>query len=250
MFSSNLSIITVCFNEIAGIRRTAESIVAQSYQAFEWIVIDGGSTDGTIEILNNYRQRMTYFSSGQDQGIYHAMNIGASKAKGEYLLFLNGGDSLYDADVLEKCSAYFGKADVLHGGIEIVHPDGRFDKIKQFFDFDVTDEMMVYRTLPHPGLYMRRNLFEELGGYNLDFKIIADRDLICRGYLRGAKYKSIPLVVSRFVLGGISNTQIDKLNRELQILKRKIYFKWWLIDNFRSRFYSLVVGIKAGMGIK
>lgn len=250
MPSSNLSIITVCFNEVAGIGRTAESIITQHCQAFEWIVIDGGSTDGTLEILNDYRHRMTYFSSGQDHGIYHAMNIGASKAQGEYLLFLNGGDSLYNADVLEKCAEFFGQADVLHGGIEVVHPDGRFDKIKQFSDSDITHRMMVYRSLPHQGLYMKRDLFEKLGGYNLEYKIIADRDLICRGYLRGAKYKSIPLLVSRFVLGGISTTQIDKLNREQEILKRKYCFKWWLIDNFRSHFHSLVIGTKAYIGIK
>ena len=96
-----LSIITICYNE-PNIEKTCESIINQTWQDFEWIVIDGGSTDGTLEILNKYKTRINKLISEPDKGIYNALNKGIKFAKGEWLNFMNGGDRFCDNLVLEK----------------------------------------------------------------------------------------------------------------------------------------------------
>jgi len=96
-----LSVITICYNE-KNIRKTCESIVGQSWQDFEWIVVDGGSTDGTLDVLNEYRDRIDVLISEPDNGIYNAMNKGIARARGEWLNFMNGGDAFCDKTVLEQ----------------------------------------------------------------------------------------------------------------------------------------------------
>lgn len=112
-----LSVITICYNE-KNIRKTCESIVGQSWQDFEWIVVDGGSTDGTLDVLNEYRDRIDVLISEPDNGIYNAMNKGIARARGEWLNFMNGGDAFCDKTVLEQVfgggSSRDG-ADVLYG---------------------------------------------------------------------------------------------------------------------------------------
>ncbi|MFT5726949.1 MAG: glycosyltransferase involved in cell wall biosynthesis [Desulforhopalus sp.] len=250
MDGCKLSIITVCHNEVLGIRHTAESIINQDYKEFEWIVIDGGSNDGTLEVLYEYKHRTTHLISGQDKGIYDAMNIGASKAKGEYLLFLNGGDSLYKIDTLSACSDYLEKTDVLHGGIQVVSESGQCVQEKQFFDSDITVENMTYRTLPHQGLFMSRILFQMLGGFDLGFAIISDRDLTSRAYVGGASFRSIPFVVSNYVLGGVSNTQKAAVRKESGKFMRKYFFKLWIFDTLRAWFHEIVMATKSTLGLK
>jgi glycosyltransferase involved in cell wall biosynthesis len=114
--AKKLSIITVCRNIKDTIQRTCESIINQTWQDFEWIVVDGGSTDGTVEILKRYKDRIDILISEPDNGIYNAMNKGIKIATGEYLNFMNGGDSFYDNGVLEK--VFKNKeysADILYG---------------------------------------------------------------------------------------------------------------------------------------
>ena len=120
-----LSVITICYNIKDEIERTCESIVSQTNQDFEWIVVDGVSTDGTVDILNKYKDKMTVYISEPDKGIYNAMNKGIKRAKGEYLNFMNGGDCFAASDIVEKfyhCPAY--GADVVYGNCEIVSAKG------------------------------------------------------------------------------------------------------------------------------
>ena len=110
-----LSVITICYNE-KQIERTCQSIVNQTWQDFEWIVVDGGSTDGTLDILNKYRNRINILISEPDEGIYDAQNKGIKLAHGQYLNFMNGGDAFYNSTVLEKVFKDKDQtADVLYG---------------------------------------------------------------------------------------------------------------------------------------
>ena len=111
------SIITINYNNRDGLRNTIESIINQSYKDYEFIVIDGGSTDGSVDIINEYKDRITYWVSEKDNGIYHAMNKGVKTAHGEYLSFINSGDMLYNDHVLEDCVPYL-KWDIVHGFAE------------------------------------------------------------------------------------------------------------------------------------
>ena len=110
-----LSIITVNFNNVEGLRKTAESIVSQTFQDFEWIVIDGGSTDGSKELIEQYSDRIAYWCSEKDSGIYNAMNKGVRYAKGEYINFMNSGDCFADSSVLSDVSERLLDNVILYG---------------------------------------------------------------------------------------------------------------------------------------
>ena len=108
-----LSIITVNLNNREGLRKTAESVVSQTYKDYEWIVIDGGSTDGSKELIEQYAEHISYWVSEPDKGIYNAMNKGIRQAHGEYFLFLNSGDSLCDDDIVESFCVGNFKEDIV-----------------------------------------------------------------------------------------------------------------------------------------
>ena len=112
-----LSIITVNLNNCDGLQKTIDSVVSQTFKDFEWIVIDGGSTDGSKELIEQYADHFTYWVSEPDKGIYNAMNKGIRVAKGDYLQFLNSGDYLYDRTTLEKCLLPQNNADVIYGNL-------------------------------------------------------------------------------------------------------------------------------------
>lgn len=247
MNSYPLSIITVCRNEASGIRRTAESIVSQKLQDFEWIVIDGASTDETVDILQDYRTRINHFVSEPDGGIYDAMNKGARMASGEYLIFLNGGDNFYNTEVISACVPHLKYADILHGGCRVVYPDGKLNKSIQYKDEEITPRMLAYRALPHPSVFFRRILFERLGGFRLSFPIIADKEIICRAFLQGTRFRSIPVCISDFTLGGASNTRVDDVNMELCRLRRMHFPGIWIRDTLSDEWHSILLNLKRSL---
>ena len=108
------SIITINYNNSKGLRHTIESVINQTYRDYEFIIIDGGSTDNSVDIIKEYQRNITYWVSERDNGIYNAMNKGVKIARGEYLSFINSGDMLYDPKVLENSLPYL-QADIIHG---------------------------------------------------------------------------------------------------------------------------------------
>lgn len=112
-----LSIITVNFNDAGGLERTIKSVISQTFCDYEFIIIDGGSTDGSVEIIKVYSDRIDYWVSEMDRGIYHAMNKGVDQAHGDYCLFLNSGDSFYNDEVLEKLSKFESNDDIIVGKV-------------------------------------------------------------------------------------------------------------------------------------
>lgn len=168
-----VSIITVCYNEKKDIERTCKSIVAQNYDDFEWIVIDGGSDDGTIDILEKYRDHMTVFVSEKDHGVYNAMNKGIAFAQGEYVLFLNGGDALCNENVLSCVFAndqYTG--DVLYGGCYLLGKNGAQKKIH--FPQNLKKYFFYNYNINHQSTFIRKRLFDEYGNYDESYMIAAD----------------------------------------------------------------------------
>ena len=129
MNNCKLSIITICYNIKDEIERTCKSIVGQTWQDFEWIVVDGGSTDGTLEVLKKYSDRIDILISEKDSGIYNAMNKGIKLANGEWLNFMNGGDNFASNDVLEKVFKNKNyEADILYGDMSY-HKNGKIKTI-------------------------------------------------------------------------------------------------------------------------
>lgn len=228
-----LSVITICYNIKDEIERTCESIVSQTNQDFEWIVIDGGSTDGTVDILNKYKSHMTVFISEKDKGIYNAMNKGIKQAKGEYLNFMNGGDCFASPDVVEqfyKCAA-FG-ADVVYGDMKYIKKstDGEICKYS-----DKIDLYFFYKsTINHQSSFIRKELFEKYGLYNEEYKIAADWEKFVLYQKEQCKFEYFNYVVACFYDGGISCTAKQKLQEEREKIY-KTYFTSEEIEEFANR---------------
>ena len=216
-FAMKCSVITVCKNESDRIKRTCESVIHQSYKDFEWIVLDGGSTDGTVEILASYSSYMLSFESNPDEGIYWAMNKGIALARGEYLLFLNGGDCLYSEDSLAAIFRTDPHYDLIVGNQwdPVAGAPSRVPDVINMRTF-------VIYGLPHQCTFIRRNLFVELGDYDVNFRIAADWEFFCRALLReGLTISRSPCIVSVFYPGGISGRNTRETTREIDVLFRR-----------------------------
>ena len=206
-----LSIITINYNNRDGLRKTIESVVNQTYQDFEYVIIDGGSTDGSVEVIKEYSNRIDYWVSERDKGIYNAMNKGAFAAHGEYLLFLNSGDALYKDDVLQKVFESRPKADVVCGNI-INDRGGSMEAPEE-----VTMEYFLLGCLPHPSSFVKKVLFD-IHPYDERFKIAGDWEFFMYHLIvRNVTYQHININVTLFDTTGIScSTSKDLHDIELR----------------------------------
>jgi len=219
------SIITVCFNEAGSIRDTCESVCSQTFADFEWIVIDGGSTDGTLDILAEYKSQISCLISEQDSGIYHAMNKGVSFATGEYLVFMNGGDCFFDAEVLATVAEAQQK-DVIFGDTVSLTYEGA-TKRRRFSGLGSPRLFLQKkRMMPHQASYIKRELFERHGGYNESYVIAGDYDLFVRFLSIGrASCVHIDKPLAVFAEGGLAGRpEMNALRRAENHRVRFEYF--------------------------
>ena len=199
------SIITVNLNDAQGLRKTIRSVVEQSFSDYEFIVIDGGSTDGSVEALEEYRDHITYWVSEKDSGIYNGMNKGIGAAKGEYLCFLNSGDVFTDADVLGKVAPCLGK-DVVVGRINFTDSNGVFHKDFQRRIRRMTPQNFRASGIPHQASFIRRSLFEKYGLYDESYRISADWKFFLLSLAIGkSSFRYIPVTIADFDGSGISS---------------------------------------------
>jgi glycosyltransferase involved in cell wall biosynthesis len=222
MTSLKISVITVCFNNQSTIQDTIQSVLDQSYKNIEYIIIDGQSNDGTVEIIKSFGSRISKFVSEPDVGMYDAINKGIKLASGEIVGILNSDDFFYNNTVLEKV------ADTLNNNnTDAVYGDALFvdrlntDKIKRYYSSKhFNPEKFKSGFMPaHPSFYVKRDLFEKLGYYKTDYKIASDYELLVRfmyvNHIR-CKYIEMPFVSMR--TGGLSNKSILSnitLNKEI-----------------------------------
>lgn len=202
-----VSIITVNFNHFEGLKRTYESIVSQTFTDYEWIVIDGGSTDGSREFIEQHQDRFAYWCSEKDNGIYHAMNKGIRQAKGEYLNFMNAGDTFACSEALSLVFGERRTADILYGyewvkSTNQIYGDGfHMQKRIQWYNF-------YLRSLPHQSTFIRRDAFERVGLYDETCKIVADwKWFVLAIFHFDVSYEFIPRIISIFEGEGISATK-------------------------------------------
>ena len=167
-----LSIITINYNNLEGLKRTYDSVVSQTCYDFEWIIIDGGSTDGSKEFIEERQEHFAYWCSEPDKGIYNAMNKGIAKATGEYLQFLNSGDNLVDDRVIEEFLALGWDEDVISGDIVIDGDRSRVSKNPEEEDLDF--DKLRLGTLTHPPSFIKKLLFKQYGSYDESLMIVSD----------------------------------------------------------------------------
>lgn len=198
-----LSIITINYNNVEGLKKTAESVFAQSYREFEYIVIDGGSNDGSSAYLEKNKQHFSYWISEKDSGIYNAMNKGIRAAKGTYLVFLNSGDHFLDNNSLDTAFSYFENTDLVSFDTKMIHDNGSFIYSTPA---DIDFAHMYYKSIPHPSTFIKRELFEKVGLYDENLKIVSDWKFfliaICH---HNYKVKTIPKTIAVQYAGGISS---------------------------------------------
>jgi glycosyltransferase involved in cell wall biosynthesis len=199
----NISIVTINLNNAKGLRKTFESVFGQSVQPKELIVIDGGSIDGSRDLIKENSGVISYWTSEPDEGIYNAQNKGLYKASGDYILFLNSGDELAERDTLAKVSALLGDADIIYGDLIIVESSREW--IKKYNE-KVSFGYFLRETLPHQGSFIKRSVFEKTGAFNETLTICSDWkffiEAICR-YNVSTKY--LDFVVARYDYTGISS---------------------------------------------
>ena len=225
-----ISIITVCYNE-PNLENTCLSVVNQEFQNFEWIVIDGGSDKKTLDTFNKYKSRINYFISEKDSGIYNAMNKGILASKGEYLLFLNAGDCLFNSQNLKLAIEKFDKNN------DVFYCKGAFNIDKKLISWKIPSlltETFFYKTaLFHQSTFFKRNLFKKYGLYDEKYKIASDWKYLLMLYKSNCFFQYIDEVISINDCNGISSTnkELSKTERtnilkqfytEKQLLKLKV----------------------------
>lgn len=210
-----LSIITINYNNKAGLQRTIDSVICQTWHDFEWIVIDGGSTDGSKQLIEQYQSHFAYWCSEPDNGVYHAMNKGITHAKGEYLLFLNSGDALYDDNVLQKVDDVHSSADIISGQAV------RMDTNELLRHYDKNLLMQLYHdTLNHQATLIKRDLFKDTC-YDENLKIVSDWKFWLEAILwKKASVDVVDIIVTKQDMTGISSDQKKEYEERERVLQQ------------------------------
>ena len=226
-----ISIITAVYNSESTIAMTMESILSQTYANIEYIVIDGASSDNTLRIVKQYEKLFNgkmHWVSEPDYGIYDAMNKGLTKASGEIIGFLNADDFYTSNSVLENIANAFQankEIDGIYGDVHFVNPNNLDKMIRLYSAKSFTRSKMRFGFMPpHPSVYIKKDIYNRLGGYNIRYKIAADFDLLLRYiYIHQINIKYINMDFVTMRIGGISTSswahRITIMHEHLQIFR-------------------------------
>jgi glycosyltransferase involved in cell wall biosynthesis len=214
-----VTVITVVFNSAETLEETVRSVVNQTYDNVEYIIVDGGSTDGSLDIINKYENFIDYWVSEQDAGIYDAMNKGVVHASGEWALFMNSGDRFCcEATIASLIKKIIGNPDVVYGDVQILK-NGRPAQI-------VPSRKMrtPLRSMPacHQSMMIKTKLLKQYP-YDTKISIAADFDNLCRILTTGGVTQQVPIVVSLISGGGVSDTNRDMVYRQYQLISSRYF---------------------------
>ncbi len=234
-----ISVITVCFNSVDFIQKTIESVVAQDFPNIEHVVIDGGSTDGTVEILKKYSEKLKWISE-PDKGIYDAMNKGVKLATGDAIGTLGAGDFYPNNLVISKVAAGFEqyKTDAIYGDKQYVHPENLEKVIRYWNPGDYKIENWLNGWMPpHQSFYLRKMAFEKYGLYLDEFRSAGDYELMLRMlYKHKLSAQYIPELLVTMLTGGTSTASFS--NRIKANLEDR---KAWKVNNLVPKWYTLIM---------
>lgn len=208
-----VSIITVTFNAADTIEQTIESVLEQTYNNIEYIIVDGMSTDGTFEKICRYENRISKIIHESDNGLYDAMNKGISCATGQVIGIINGDDWLEKDAVANVVNALDDSADILYGKINMCRYDG---SIKGSETVKIDD--IWYRMIPHPAVFVKKKIYDLYGTFNLLYSLSADYELMLRFYIDGVRFKYLDTILANFREGGLSTRRrIDGMKEAKKI---------------------------------
>jgi glycosyltransferase involved in cell wall biosynthesis len=233
MFQPKLSVITVVYNGVKDIERTMLSVLNQAYPNIEYLVIDGKSNDGTLEVIKKYQDRIKLMSE-RDTGIYDAMNKGLKMATGDYLLFMNAGDEIYAPDTVAKIFATANDADIYYGETEMINDKGEsLGQRRHKAPVKFTWRSFKYgMSVSHQAIYIRRSLTEQ---YNERYHLSADIDWIIRAAKKAKKIVKVDGYVAKYLVGGMSKQRHKQSLLERYAIMNRYY------GSIPTIFYHLVI---------
>lgn len=246
-----LSIITINYNNVEGLRNTLASVANQTDKNFEYIVVDGGSTDGSVDVIREYEDYITTWISEKDNGVYDAMNKGARMSSGVYVMFVNSGDRLYDSNVIANLYKHSICTDICLGRVNNIYTDGNSHLWTPPQESSLSLHYLRWQPLHHPGALIRRDIQLKYP-YDPALRICADRKFFLEALILGdASYSTIPVIINEFGPQGISGPQSEyKMNDEDDIILRDLFPKrlyrditstnWMIqsISSVMSRYYG------------
>lgn len=219
MFNPKLTVITVVYNNVKDIERTLLSVLNQSYHNIEYIIIDGCSSDGTLNILRKYQEKIKLISE-KDDGIYDAMNKGLALATGDYVLFMNSGDRIYAPDTVARVFASADDADIYYGETGMIDPKGQsLGRRRHKAPGDFNWKSFRYgMSVSHQAIYIKRALAQP---YDKRYQLSADIDWIIRSAKMAKKIVRVEGYVAKYMVGGISKKRHwQSLKERFDIMKR------------------------------
>ncbi|GAB1309286.1 glycosyltransferase family 2 protein [Urechidicola sp. KH5] len=195
-----ISIITINLNDKIGLEKTIKSVVSQTYISLEFLIIDGASTDGSLDVIETQKEHIHCLISEKDSGIYNAMNKGIQRAKGDYLLFLNSGDILTSNTAIEDFVTHTNfNGDIIYG-------DYKFKKGEKIYPDTLTPFYFLRTSLPHQSTFFKKEVFETMGLYDESLKIASDRAFYIKSFLSNQiKFQHVNYALTLFDLEGLSN---------------------------------------------
>ncbi|MFD2999132.1 glycosyltransferase family 2 protein [Pontibacter toksunensis] len=232
-----VSIITIVYNNCQTIADAIESVLDQSYPNIEYIVVDGLSTDGTVDVVKSYDNRITKFISGEDRGLYDAINKGIGMASGDVIGFLHSDDMFNSKDSIKAVADAFRahNTDSIYADLVYVDREKPEKIIRNWKSGKFNREKFIYGWMPpHPTFYVKREVYERLGLYNTGFRSAADYELMLRFlYKYSISTVYVPECLVRMRTGGKSNVTIKN-----RIRANKEDYSAWRINGLQPRFYT------------
>ena len=237
------SIVTINYNNADGLKKTIESVVSQSCQDFEYIVIDGVSLDHSIEVLAHFKNTISTYISEPDHGVYDAMNKGWTLARGEYVLFLNSGDVFADVSVLENVNKVIDlSADIVYGCHLWGTNSGERWNPKKEFRFR---EVLNHTPISHQATFIKKAQLEKVGGFKTNYKIIADWGVLLDSMRMHARLQKISLDICIAEEAGVSNVTEKEVFKERRLYLLRHHFLAFFLNKYvvlpvislRKRYY-------------
>lgn len=207
------SIITINYNHIEGLKRTIDSVISQTNSNYEYIIIDGGSTDGSVNIIKEYKEHLVYWISEKDNGVYHAMNKGVAQAQGDYCIFMNSGDCFHSPDALNAVEQY--QEDIVCGQVSSF-PSGHHKPTISLVD-------LLRISLPHQAMFIKRELLIK-HPYDEQYKILSDWKFCLETLvIDNCSFRTIENTIADYESGGISTYSNGLLPKERELILKELF---------------------------
>ena len=211
------SVITINYNNKNGLRHTIESVVSQTCKDYEYIIIDGGSTDGSVNVIKEHNTTIAYWVSEKDNGVYHAMNKGVTKAHGDYCVFMNSGDCFHSTDILDSIANF--QEDIICGKVI----KGNTTKKSGLSKSKITLVDLMRGSLPHQAMFIKRDLLVK-HPYDEKYKILSDWKFSIETIVfDNCSFRNIDLIVANYDTTGISTNSNGLLSKERELILKEMF---------------------------